>query len=107
MAKSAYVNVRVEEGVKIKAEEILNELGINTSTAIDIFLKQIILKDGLPFDVRLPKIHLEMFEDKLAKELSIQKPYQRWFKNIVAVYAKGDIGIDTARFACEQYLNKH
>lgn len=53
MAKTAYVNVRVDEAVKDSAEKILNELGLSISTAIDIYLNQIILKDGIPFAVSL------------------------------------------------------
>ena len=39
--KSANVTVRVEPDVKEKAEAILNELGIPTSTAINMFYRQI------------------------------------------------------------------
>ena len=41
--KSANVTVRVEPDVKEKAEAILNELGIPTSTAINMFYRQIVL----------------------------------------------------------------
>lgn len=107
MAKNAYLNVRVEEKVKRRAEEILNELGINTSTAIDIYLNQIILKDGLPFDVKLPKNNEIIGEDKIADELNISKPYPRWFKKIVSLYTSGDINLATALFASKQYLRNN
>ena len=41
--KSANVTVRVEPDVKEKAEAILSELGIPTSTAINMFYRQIVL----------------------------------------------------------------
>ena len=47
--KSANVTVRVEPDVKEKAEAILSELGIPTSTAINMFYRQIVLWNGLPF----------------------------------------------------------
>ena len=40
--KSANVTVRVEPDVKEKAEAILSELGIPTSTAINMFYRQIV-----------------------------------------------------------------
>ncbi|MBN2877639.1 MAG: type II toxin-antitoxin system RelB/DinJ family antitoxin [Bacilli bacterium] len=105
MAKTSYVNVRVEEEVKIKAEEILNDLGINTSTAIDMFLKQIILKDGLPFDVRLPKIDYDKAEAELAGAIHYQGelPYPKWFKHIASLYAKEEIDYETALYAAMQW----
>ncbi|XFA99082.1 type II toxin-antitoxin system RelB/DinJ family antitoxin [Candidatus Izemoplasma sp. B36] len=106
MAKNAYVNVRVEEEVKRRAEQILNELGINTSTAIDIYLNQIILKDGLPFDVKIPKSESIIEEDKLAEQLNVVKPYPGWFKRIAYLYSIGDINLATALFAGKQYLRK-
>lgn len=41
--------------MKKRAEEILSQLGIPMSTAIDIYLKQISLTGGIPFAVTLPK----------------------------------------------------
>ncbi|MFH0767659.1 MAG: type II toxin-antitoxin system RelB/DinJ family antitoxin [Bacillota bacterium] len=53
--KDAYINVRVDSGVKAEVETILENLGISTSTAIDMFLSQIVFKNGLPFDVKISK----------------------------------------------------
>ncbi len=54
MAKSASVYARIDPVLKEQAEMILSALGIPTSNAIDMFFKQIVLKKGLPFEVRLP-----------------------------------------------------
>lgn len=54
MAKSASVYARIDPMLKEQAENILSALGIPTSNAIDMFFKQIVLKKGLPFEVRLP-----------------------------------------------------
>ena len=54
MAKSASVYARIDPVLKEQAETILSTLGIPTSNAIDMFFKQIVLKKGLPFEVRLP-----------------------------------------------------
>ena len=53
-AKSANVYARIEPDVKEEAERILTMLGIPTSNAINMFYKQIILNNGLPFDVKIP-----------------------------------------------------
>lgn len=54
MAKSANLYARIEPEVKEQAESILNALGIPASNAITMFYKQIILHNGLPFEVKLP-----------------------------------------------------
>lgn len=54
MAKTANLYVRIEPDVKEQAETILSALGIPASNAITMFYKQIILRRGLPFDVKMP-----------------------------------------------------
>ncbi len=54
MAKTANLYARIEPEVKEQAESILEALGIPVSNAINMFYKQIILQQGLPFDVKLP-----------------------------------------------------
>lgn len=49
----ANLNIRVEDELKRHAEFICNELGMSLSTAITIFLKQVIRYGGIPFDLKL------------------------------------------------------
>ena len=60
MAKSANLYARIEPDVKEQAETILNALGIPASNAITMFYKQIILHNGLPFEVKLPEHPLDV-----------------------------------------------
>ena len=55
MKKTANLYARIEPDVKEEAEKVLEALGIPVSNAINMFYKQIILQQGIPFDVRLPK----------------------------------------------------
>ena len=52
--KTSPINVMVDEETKVKATKILKEVGLSMSTAINLFLKQVINHDGLPFEVRKP-----------------------------------------------------
>ena len=56
MAKTANLYARIEPDVKEQAESILTALGIPASNAINMFYKQIILRRGLPFEVKLPAV---------------------------------------------------
>ena len=53
-AKTANVNLRIELGIKEKAEKILEKLGIPRSVAIDMYYRQIIAHNGIPFSITLP-----------------------------------------------------
>lgn len=55
MSKTANVFTRVDPIVKEQAEIILSQLGISMSTAMGMFLQQIVLQRGIPFDVKLPQ----------------------------------------------------
>lgn len=43
------LNVRVDENVKTQAMQILSARGLNLSTGINVFLRQVIEEKGLPF----------------------------------------------------------
>ena len=55
MEKTATLNLRVNPQLKSRAESVLTQLGIPMSTAIDMYLNQIVLTGGIPFAVTLPK----------------------------------------------------
>lgn len=50
--KMSVINVNVPADVKEEANELFNSLGLNMSTAINIFLKRAIVERGIPFDVK-------------------------------------------------------
>lgn len=54
MGRTANVFARVEPEVKAEAEAVLGELGVPMSNAISMFLRQVALHRGMPFEVKLP-----------------------------------------------------
>ena len=54
MNKSATVRARIEPNLKNKAEKVFRELGLSTTQAINLFYRQVELRNGLPFDVVIP-----------------------------------------------------
>lgn len=53
MAKSASISARIDPDLKAQAEQIFSELELTASQAIALFYKQVILKQGIPFEVSL------------------------------------------------------
>lgn len=56
------INVQVDARVKEEATTILKGLGLNMSTAINMFLTQVVKRDGIPFEIRNPKPNQEMIK---------------------------------------------
>lgn len=52
MSKTS-MSIRLDREVKEQAQQVFNSLGMDMTTAINIFLRQAIQYQGLPFDVRL------------------------------------------------------
>lgn len=48
------IHTRIDQNVKRKAELVFSALGMNTSEAIRMFLAQVALKQGIPFEVKIP-----------------------------------------------------
>ena len=95
MGKSMTLNLRVNPEVKRRAEEVLAQLGIPMSTAIDIYLKQISLTGGIPFAVTLPKVPEELNADLMTTHEIRQKLQEGFYdmkagnvKNAAEAFAK-------------------
>ena len=54
MARTANVFARIEPEIKEQAEEVLNQLGIPMSNAVGMFLRQVVIQRGIPFEMKLP-----------------------------------------------------
>ena len=60
------MTVRMDKEVKTQAQQIFGELGMDMTTAINVFLRQAIRHNGFPFDVRIStpnKVTQQVLED--------------------------------------------
>ncbi len=48
------IHARIEPNLKHETEKMLSDLGLNMTQAITLFLQQVRLQRGLPFEVKLP-----------------------------------------------------
>ena len=53
MTNTVNLNIRVDETLKRRAESIFSELGMNLTTALNLFLRSAVRYGGIPFDLRL------------------------------------------------------
>lgn len=68
MARTANVFAHVEPEVKEQAEQVLDRLGIPMSNAVGMFLRQIVLQRGIPFEMKLPAYEEPVAYGSLTKE---------------------------------------
>jgi DNA-damage-inducible protein J len=62
--KTTTVRARIEPQLKHDVEAVLIELGLSFSEAIELFLRQVKLNKGIPFDIRIPnKTTMKTFEN--------------------------------------------
>ncbi len=93
--KSSNVAARVEPEIKEKAEKILSTLGISVSNGINMFYRQVILWNGLPFRPSIPvtepkplsEISKEEFDAKMARGIAQAEsgegiPAKDFFENL-------------------------
>ena len=82
MQKTSNVFARVEPEIKEQAEQVLNQLGIPMSNAIGLFLRQIILQRGIPFDMKLPARNPVAIGAMNASELNVE--LEKGYADVVA-----------------------
>ena len=62
MSKTDTLSIRIEPTLKKEVEETLNYLGMNVADAVTIFLRQVVLNDGIPFEIKKPKYNKETID---------------------------------------------
>ena len=62
MATTTPTQIRIDENTKKQAVELLEGLGLNLSDAVNMFLRQVILQNGIPFEVKYPELKPEVIE---------------------------------------------
>lgn len=54
--------IRVDESLKKQSAELFSYLGIDMSSAVNMFLRQCVMRGGIPFDVTVPRYKPEVIE---------------------------------------------
>ena len=98
--KSEVIHARVQSDIKHESDKILNTIGITLSQAVDLFLRQVVLKKGMPFKLDSEKKEVNDAEQLayLINSVDGREPSQK-AKKIIHLYANGDIDLETAKFA--------
>lgn len=106
LVRNDVIHVRVSDDLKANVESILSDLGISLSYAVNIYLKQIEAKRGIPFDVVLPSQEKVKEIELLAKAINLTggKEVSSYANRILSLYAQDLIDYETAVFALGRNL---
>ena len=68
MEKSTTLNLRINPEIKENAEKVLSQLGVSMSSAVNMFLNQVILTENIPFPIALPQAPSRVNTDTMNQE---------------------------------------
>jgi DNA-damage-inducible protein J len=77
MGKTGYITARIEPKLKARAARVLAAVGVSTTDAITMFLRQVVLRNGLPFDVRVPNAETKKAIEELENPVTRAKLKRR------------------------------
>ena len=100
MEKTATLNLRINPDVKKDAEAVLKQLGVPLSTAIDMYLRQIVLTGGIPFTISLPEVPRRVDADAMSAE-ELRTEILRGMEDIETG------NVQDAKSAFEQFRRNH
>ena len=79
-ATTSTMNIRMDKDVKEQAQRIFAQLGMDMTTAVNVFLRQAIRYNGFPFEIRLDTPNQDTLDaihevQQMKKDHSIGKSY--------------------------------
>ena len=52
MAETTNLNIKIDRDLKLRADRLFNEMGMNLTTAVNVFVRQAVLERAIPFQIR-------------------------------------------------------
>ena len=82
MASTTNFSVRMDSEIKKQSESLFSELGMNLTTAINVFLRQSLRVGGFPFDVKLEQPNRETVAAMLEAERIAHDPNVKHYSDV-------------------------
>ena len=82
------ISIRMDSELKAQADALFNELGMNLSTAFNIFVRQSLREGGIPFEVRLEHPNKETIAAMLEAERIAKDPSVKGYNDLDELFAE-------------------
>ena len=87
MAESTNISIRMDSDVKAQADILFGELGMNITTAFNIFVRQAIREGGIPFDITINQPNKETIAAMLESERIAKDPSVKGYTDLGELFA--------------------
>jgi len=84
MSKTTNLSIRIDRGLKDEADQVFNDMGMNLTTAITIFVRQVVRQKKIPFEIAL-----ETDSDKSLSLLEVMAASERIWENAARTNTAG------------------
>ena len=81
------VSIRMDTELKAQADELFAELGMNLSTAFNIFVRQSLREGGIPFEIRTNRPNKETIAAMLEAENIAKDPNVKGYTDLDEMFA--------------------
>ncbi len=82
MAKTIPTQIRIDADTKRLSTELFSNLGLDMSSAVNMFLRQCVLRNGLPFSVSMPEYNSETIEAMIEAKRIAHDPDVKAYTNM-------------------------
>lgn len=89
------LNLRVDSQVKSKVESILNDMGMNFTTAVNIYFKQILRTGEIPFKIKVDLPNEETIKAIEEAEMLLKSPDTKYYDSVETLFEDIDKSGDT------------
>ena len=81
------ISIRMDANLKAQADALFNELGMNLSTAFNIFVRQSLREGGIPFEVKLEQPNRETITAMMEAERVAKGPSVKGYNDLDELFA--------------------
>jgi len=82
------ITIRMDSDLKAEADELFNALGMNLSTAFNIFVRQALREGGIPFEIKLDRPNKETIAAMLEAEKIARDPSVKGYNDLDELFAE-------------------
>ena len=82
------ITIRMDSDLKAEADELFNALGMNLSTAFNIFVRQSLREGGIPFEIKLDRPNKETIAAMLEAERIARDPSVKGYNDLDELFTE-------------------
>jgi DNA-damage-inducible protein J len=80
------ISIRMDSDLKAQADELFNDLGMNLTTAFNIFVRQSLREGGIPFEIKTDRPNMETIAAMLEAERIAKDPSAKGYTDLDALF---------------------